>query len=310
MSLLLLPVPRTGRRAGDDRPEEHRAPVPSGLPVARWWGSVARHVPASADVRSAAAAFLSQVAVVFGLMLAYHYARALADGKTSVALAHSDEVWHLERVLRLPNELSLQHWLLHHPTVAHVADSYYMIHFPLTGIALVWVYLRARPIYRQMRDTLFLLTAAGLVLAFVYPLAPPRMRGDLGFTDVAASFGQSVYGPVGSGSANQFAAMPSLHVGWAVLVGLALVAAGRTRWRWFWLLHPVITVAVVVGTANHYWADGIVAAVLLALAAAVAWGRASRRQQRLRSVLPGQRTGNHSFAGAPSPESTAQVSSP
>lgn len=270
-----------------------------------------------ATLRSAAVAFLSQVVVVFGLILAYHYARALADGETDVALAHSDTLWHLERTLRLPSELSLQHWFLHHPALARIADSYYKIHFPLTGAALVWVYLRARHVYRVMRDVLFLVTAAGLVLAFVYPLAPPRMRVDLGFTDVAAAFGQSVYGPVGSGTANQFAAMPSLHVGWAVLVGASLVAAGRTRWRWAWLLHPVVTVLVVVGTANHYWADGIVAGLLLAAAAALASEGDRRFRRRAVAVLPAQRrpegtdgAREHPFADGSSPESTAQVRSP
>jgi hypothetical protein len=64
--------------------------------------------------------------------------------------------------------------------------------------------------------------------------------------------------------ANQFAAMPSLHVGWAALIAIAMITVTRSRWRWLWVLHPVTTFAVVVLTANHYWLDGLVALVLLA----------------------------------------------
>jgi hypothetical protein len=274
MSLLLLPVPRPCRRSGLDLAAQRRA----GRPRRNWLAEARQQVAKRINL-GAARAFGAQVLVVFGLMEAYHFARALADGKTSVAFDHSSEVWRWERMFHLPSELSLQHWVLHHPSVAELANYYYMgVHFPFTGAVLVYFYLRRRSVYLPMRNTLVLLTAAGLVLAFVFPLAPPRMRGDLGFTDVAATFGQSVYGPVGSGTANQFAAMPSLHVGWAVLVGLSLVAAGRSRWRWLWLAHPVLTIAVVVGTANHYWADGIVAGALLGLAAAPVLLLSSRRR--------------------------------
>ncbi|HET6297265.1 MAG TPA: phosphatase PAP2 family protein, partial [Kribbella sp.] len=71
---------------------------------------------------------------------------------------------------------------------------------------------------------------------------------------------QSVYGPTtDSGVANQFAAMPSLHVGWAFMVAVFLIRYTRSRWRWLWIAHPVITFAVVVVTANHYWLDGLIA---------------------------------------------------
>lgn len=301
MSLLLLPVPRQRQRTRADRPET------SVLPQ-RSWSSTVRNVAARSFRGGAALAFSTQVVVVAGLVLAYHFARALADGKTSIAFDHSSEVWHWERAFHLPSELSLQHWVLHHPTVAQLADYYYMgVHFPFTGAVLIYLYFRRRDVYRSMRNVLVLLTASGLALAFLFPLAPPRMRGDLGFTDVARTFGQSVYGPPGTGTANQFAAMPSLHVGWAVLVGFALVAAGRSRWRWLWLAHPAITVAVVVGTANHYWADGIVGTVLLVLAAVpVLFLHRRHRFAAPEALVPAARDQNHPFGAAPSPRSGAQ----
>ncbi|MDT7655263.1 MAG: hypothetical protein QOI36_6681 [Pseudonocardiales bacterium] len=100
----------------------------------------------------------------------------------------------------------------------------------------------------------------------MFPLAPPRMLPQLGFVDTGLEFGHSVYGPQNSGGvANQFAAMPSLHVGWAALIALSMILITRSKWRWLWLLHPIITFGVVVVTANHYWLDGTVVLIVLAV---------------------------------------------
>lgn len=147
-----------------------------------------------------------------------------------MAFSHARSLWAWERSAGLPDELNVQNWLLAHPSLAHAANSYYAsVHFPFAAAVLVWPYLRRRNVYRWTRNVLILITAGGLALAFAFPLAPPRMMTDLGFTDVAAAFGQSVYSRPGSDAANQFAAMPSLHIGWAILVAVALIAAGRHR---------------------------------------------------------------------------------
>jgi hypothetical protein len=80
--------------------------------------------------------------------------------------------------------------------------------------------------------------------------------------DTAMIYGQSVY-TYFSNIADQYAAMPSIHVGWAVLISIAIVKVSPSRWRWLGLLHGAITIFVVVATANHYWMDGIVACALL-----------------------------------------------
>jgi hypothetical protein len=102
------------------------------------------------------------------------------------------------------------------------------------------------------------LTGLALVGHMAFPLAPPRMMQ--GWVDTGALYGHSVYGPAtGDGITNQFAAMPSLHVGWAFLISAFLIRSSRRRWRWAWAVHPLLTFAVVVVTANHYWLDGLVA---------------------------------------------------
>ena len=115
------------------------------------------------------------------------------------------------------------------------------------------------------------------------PLAPPRMFPHLGFVDTAKVFGPASYG-AGSpykGFANQFAAMPSLHFGWALVIAWAVLLATKSRWRYLVILHPVITLAAIVLTANHYWLDAAVATFLFGFALGVDWLLERRRKRRL-----------------------------
>jgi hypothetical protein len=218
-----------------------------------------------------------ELLLLFTLFVGYRAGRLLTIDHTAAAFANARKVWDVERWLHLPREQVVQGWLLHSARLVELANSYYaFVHFPATVAFLVWMFLRRPAHYFWVRRTLIILTAASLVGHVVFPLAPPRMQPGLGFVDTGALFGPNVYGPPAGGSiANQFAAMPSLHIGWAMLVAVGLIASTRSRWRWLWLAHPIITILVVVGTANHWWLDGIVALVLLtgALSVSVAVDR-------------------------------------
>ncbi|MDI6516830.1 phosphatase PAP2 family protein [Streptomyces coelicoflavus] len=212
-----------------------------------------------------------ELLLVAGLFLVYKFGRRLATGHTTEAFRNAHHVWDWERVLRLPDEGAVQSLLLHGDTLIHVANTYYAaVHFPATLAFLVWLYLRRPAHYVWARRVLAAVTGAALVLHLLFPLAPPRMLGATGLIDTAHVFGPSVYGPPRTDSlSNQFAAMPSLHFGWALMLASGLIVATRTRWRVLWLLHPLATLLVIVGTANHYWLDVVVAAALLGLALAV-----------------------------------------
>ena len=158
-----------------------------------------------------------------------------------------------------------------------LADDYYRwIHLPLTILVLAGLF-RFRPAhYLWVRTAMAYATAAALVIHIAYPVAPPRMLPRLGFVDTGLRFGQSAYGPQGHDHlANEFAAMPSLHVGWAVLLAVAVIVTLRTPWRWLAVVHPVVTTLVVVVTANHFWLDGL-AGTALALAGLAAAPRPGR----------------------------------
>ncbi|MFE6282012.1 phosphatase PAP2 family protein [Streptomyces sp. NPDC057877] len=218
--------------------------------------------------RTARPPLLREFLLVVGLFLVYKFGRLLAPDHTAEAIRNAHRVWDLERAVRLPGEGAVQSVLLHAESLAHLANTYYAaVHFPATAAFLVWLYLRRPAHYVWARRVLATVTAAALVVHLAFPLAPPRMLTATGLVDTARVFGPSVYGPPETDRlANQFAAMPSLHFGWAVMVAVGLIVATRSRWRWLWLLHPLVTLLVIVGTANHYWLDALVAAVLLGLA--------------------------------------------
>ncbi|MZD22701.1 MULTISPECIES: phosphatase PAP2 family protein [Streptomyces] len=210
--------------------------------------------------------------LVAGLFLVYKFGRTLADGHTAEAYRNAHLMWDWERLLRLPDEGSVQSALLHGDTLVHLANVYYAtVHFPATVAFLVWLYLRRPAHYVWARRILTALTAAALLLHLTFPLAPPRLLDVAGLVDTGQVYGPTVYSaaPTTDSLANQFAAMPSLHFGWALMVAIGLIAATRSRWRVLWLLHPLVTLVVIVGTANHYWLDAIVAGTLLAAALAV-----------------------------------------
>ncbi|HEY3558735.1 MAG TPA: phosphatase PAP2 family protein [Kribbella sp.] len=195
----------------------------------------------------------------------YSAGRQLAARHTGSAFGHAHEVLSFQNWLHLPNEASIQHWALQVPQLVQGANLYYAsVHAPLTAAVLLWLSIWRPRAYSHVRWTMVSLTGLALIGHIAFPLAPPRMMP--GFVDTGLRFGQSVYGPDHTGgAANQFAAMPSLHVGWAALIALSMILITRSRWRWLWLLHPIITFTVVVVTANHYWLDGLVALALLAL---------------------------------------------
>jgi hypothetical protein len=165
----------------------------------------------------------------------------------------------------------------------------------LNGMAIfvVWLWWRHRDVYPRARTVIIVSTLACLVVQSV-PVAPPRLLPEFGFVDTALRDGSSVYGPFGSGMANQLAAMPSVHVGWAVIVGWYIWWAAPRRWRWIGPLHSVLTVLVVVVTANHWWLDGVVAAgfVALAMAASAVWRATGVTEPILRRVLEYRREGD------------------
>ncbi|MEW2526783.1 phosphatase PAP2 family protein [Streptomyces sp. NPDC047071] len=258
--------------------------IPPGPP-----GAAAAPPVAAAGRTAARPPLVRELLLVVGLFLVYKFGRQLANGHTGEALRNAHRVWDAERTLRLPGEGLVQDALLHGDGLVQVANTYYAaVHFPATLLFLVWLYLRRPRHYVWARRVLAVLTAAALALHLGFPLAPPRLLPAAHLVDTAQVYGPSVYAakPAADTMANQFAAMPSLHFGWALMLAIGLIVATGSRWRWLWLLHPLVTLLVIVGTANHYWLDALAAAALLGIALAVVRPPRPARSRVVRRSVP------------------------
>lgn len=210
---------------------------------------------------------LLELGLVLALFEFYRFGRLLARGEDAAAYAHALQVHRLERLLHLPDEATVQA-LVPSDTLLHAANIYYFaVHFPAMIAFLVWGYLfRPRAQYVWARNLVIALTGAALVVHVLYPLAPPRMFPQWGFVDTMTTFGPNAYAGTSGAMANQFAAMPSLHIGWAALIAYVVHRSGPRWLAWLATTHFAVTVLVVVVTANHYWLDGVVALTLLSVA--------------------------------------------
>lgn len=216
--------------------------------------------------RAAIGQAATEFAIIAGLYSVWRVARKLPLAQDEGAVERAHQIVDLERTLHLPTELSLQQWFLQHDTLARLANTYYAtLHVPMLLGFLVWLFVRHREHFARWRNALAILTGFCLVIRFIR-VAPPRFLGELGYVDLSTRYGLNIYGPVGTGVSDQFAAMPSIHVGWAAVVSFGIVAASTSPWRWLALLHVVLTLVVVSATGNHWWMDGIVAVALLGVA--------------------------------------------
>ncbi|WP_405581905.1 phosphatase PAP2 family protein [Streptomyces sp. NBC_01190] len=205
---------------------------------------------------------LPLVAVIYAL---YSAARLMVRGDVNDAVKHGADILHFEQFTHLDPEHFFNRLFTHHAFLGVPADfAYASLHYVITPSVLVWLWLRRPTHYRMARTWLLVSTMIGLLGFTLVPTAPPRLLpGGHGFIDTMAQYGS--YGwwgtdasaPRGLGHlTNQYAAMPSLHVGWSLWCGIILWRYGRHRVvRCLGLLYPMVTALVVMGTANHYLMD-------------------------------------------------------
>src|SRR5438477_279354 len=157
-----------------------------------------------------------EAALLFGLYALWQFAGSFTVMGTSGAIPRARWLWQAERFVRLPSETALQHPFLSHPQLVQASNLYYdILHFPLLGACLIWLYARHRESYPRVRTTIALFTGASLLIQLI-PVAPPRLLPMTGMVDTAVQYGQSVYSWSGGFDADEFSAMPSVHAGWAL----------------------------------------------------------------------------------------------
>ncbi len=219
-----------------------------------------------------------EIALLMAAYTAWQFATALTFGGLDRAVESGLTIARLEGILGWPSVAAMQAPVLGHEWLMRLADTYYAsAHLTVFVVTLTWLFLRHRLDWPFARTTVFLTTAACLLIQYK-PVAPPRLIPELGVVDTAARTGLSVYAAIPG--ANQYSAMPSVHVAWAAAVALLVIVCARSPLRWLALVHPIATVWVVVVTGNHYLMDAAVSLVLLASACAISLAIPSQRPRR------------------------------
>ena len=216
---------------------------------------------------------------VFDLLLivlaffSYSAVREMAGGDSGNAFAHAFDVVQLEQTLGIFQEPRLQDWVLPSETLIRFFNFVYTYgHFPLIGVVAVWLFIFQRERYLLFRNAFFVSGAIGLILFNIFPMAPPRlMPFPYGMVDTLSLFQKVNYHSAGA-FVNPYAAMPSMHVGFNLLLCLAVASACsgmRPPWRVLGLaasiVMPIVMATAVVVTGNHYILD-IVAGYVVAAA--------------------------------------------
>ncbi|MFI8092616.1 phosphatase PAP2 family protein [Streptomyces sp. NPDC086080] len=203
----------------------------------------------------------------------YSAGRLVVRGDVSDAVDHGLAILQIEKALFLNAENPLNRLFTQEPWIGIPADFWYAsLHYLVTPVILVWLFRSRAVHYRAARTWLMASTFIGLIGFTLLPTCPPRLLdASHGFVDTMAHYssygwwGGEASAPRGlGGMTNQYAAMPSLHVGWALWCGVILWKYGRTRLaRTAAVVYPLVTTIVVMGTANHYFLDAAAGAAVM-----------------------------------------------
>ena len=240
---------------------------------------------------------LRQVSLFAAAYLAYRFVRGLVEGDANAAFAHARDLIALERTMHVFIEPSLQAWASGSHFLMVVCSWLYInAQTSVTVAALVYLYLRHNRNFYFVRNMFMIAMAIALVGYVVFPTAPPRFMPEWGFVDSVADFtGVHVNHTSASVNAltNIYAAVPSMHVAFALMIGWTL--ARLVRWRAvsaLWLLYPLLITFVIVVTANHFIIDAVLGALTAAASAyAATWLARARPNVWRFSTVPSAQLG-------------------
>ena len=246
---------------------------------------------------------LVQVTIVVTGIFCYFQVRGLTESDPATAVQNARDVMDLERWLGLRHEDAVQAQVLAHESLWDVANWVYVWgHWPVIIVTMVWLVLQHRHVFLRLRDAMLVSGAIGLVVFTAYPVAPPRLV-DPALIDTVTVSSQAYRYLQPPNFVNQYAAMPSLHAGWDLLVGVSIATAGGTLLvrAIGWVL-PGIMAFAVVATANHYLVD-VLAGLALAMLGHVCALWFERRRAARADAPPG---GPRALVTAPS-DATREV---
>lgn len=213
---------------------------------------------------------LRQLGFIITAVLLYFGVRGLTEGEVDIAVENGLRVLAFEARLGIDIEQWAQGLIIDSQKLITVANGIYIWgHWPVIAVTLVWLHRTRRYEFLLLRNAMFISGAVGLVIFATYAVAPPRLL-DVGLFDTVTQHSDAYRILQPPALVNKYAAIPSLHVGWNLLVGIALYRSARGRsLRAFAVLSPVLMAVAVVVTANHYFVDGILGSVLALIGLAV-----------------------------------------
>lgn len=241
---------------------------------------------------------IRQIGLFAAAFLLYDFVRGLTSTNGYKPFGDATKIINFERTLHIFVEPSIQSWAIGKHWLMDAADWTYLNgHFIVTLLALMFIYLRRNGSFYFVRNMFMISMGLALVGYWLYPTAPPRLMQEWGFTDAVSQF---LYGnahwvdnSAGKAFLNFYAAVPSMHVCFAVMIGFSMARLVKRRAaKIAWRLYPVFVTFVVVATANHYLTDvflgavtagisALLAARLLARARPTAWAFGPKRQRAL-----------------------------
>lgn len=253
--------------------------------------------------------------IVVAFYLVYSWTRNLfgsnkiaADGVPEQAFQNAERVIRLERILGLYHEETIQDWFLPWRAFIQFWNTWYgTAHFFVTILVFALLFWKRPGVFPQWRNSLAFMTALAIIGFALFPLMPPRLldtpcdeyggacilsdlrnnddgTGSFGYVDTLAEYGGpwSFDNETMADISNQYAAMPSMHIGWSTWCAVAIWPLLRRRWqRVLVLLYPLVTLFCIVVTANHYWIDGVGGLLAFGLGTLMGWGLHRWNQNRL-----------------------------
>jgi hypothetical protein len=235
-----------------------------------------------------------QLSLILGAALAYFGVRGLTEGREITAIANGRGLLDVEHTLGVDFESSAQSWILDHRALVTAANWVYIWgHWPVIALALIWLYRNHRHSYLLLRNAMFISGAIGLIIFMTFPVAPPRLMPGA-FVDTVTELSSSYRVLQPPSLINKFAAVPSLHVGWNLLVGITLFRKLRHPLaRGLAVTSPLIMASAVILTANHYVLDAVAGSVVAVAGLLLAAFLGLKGAAHEHSELPQRATDSH-----------------
>jgi len=216
--------------------------------------------------------FLIEVAIVIPAYFIYFLVRGSVEGQEDDAIARAENLIELEKTLGIFWEVDIQEWTFNYEFLINLANwTYIWGHWPVIGALALWLFFFHRPNYAIYRNAFLISGAIGVVIFALLPTAPPRLVEGYGFVDTVTERSEAYRTFQPPAFVNQYAAMPSLHFGWNLLVGIALFRhASFVGMKALAVVMPVMSFWAIVATANHFILDGIAGGIVALIGLGIA----------------------------------------